>query len=51
MQTKIQHVKFQNQPVKFLTVLGWRIFKARQCVFWHMTSNSIRFSLILKRFE
>jgi len=37
--TQIQHVKFQNQPVKFFTVLGWHVFKAQQRVFWHMTSN------------
>jgi len=41
LQTKIQHVKFQNQAVKFFTVLGCRVFKALQRVFWHMTSNWI----------
>jgi len=29
LQTQIQRVKFQIQPVKFLTVFGRHIFKAQ----------------------
>jgi len=42
-------LNFKNNLLNFLTVLGWRVLKAQQCVFWEFNLISIRFSLIFSK--